>query len=335
MALIFVADNVCWPSGKTESSFGNPEATGQRSLHLRYSRSVDLTLHQLRCFIAVADTLHFARAAQLLHVSPSTLSGQISTLERQLDRKLFERSPRAVLLTSHGQELVPLAREALDAAERIALWSRAPKDQVVQIGTPASSAGLRAILQAAAAQLPRVDLRLRPSGFTGGLRALSTRQVDCALLFDLDPNAQYAGVQTAFLWSEELVVALPEGHRCASQDRVDIADLFGETLIGPAVDESADETPRPGWYETIDPLLPLRCSVKSLVDSADEAMELVAAGIGLNIAGSSVISSYTRPGVRFVPLETGHRVSVLLATRDEQPASEVAAFMEVATRTVA
>jgi len=71
------------------------------------------------------------------------------------------------------------------------------------------------------------------------------------------------------------------------------------------------------------------------VDSADEAMELVAAGIGLNIAGSSVISSYARPGVRFVPLETGHRVWVLLVTRDEQPSPEVQAFSTIAAETMA
>lgn len=282
--------------------------------------------------MAVADTLHFARASALLHLSPSTLSAQISALERQLDCKLFERSPRAVLLTGRGQELVALARETLDAAENISRWSRAPQDSVLQIGTPASSAGLRSILQAAAVRMPRVDLRLRPSGFTGGLRALSTRQVDCALIFELGPHARYAGMQSTELWTEQLVVALPAGHRCAGQDRMAVADLFGETLIGPALGEAADEATRPGWYETIDPLLPQRCAIKALVDSADEAMELVAAGIGLNIAGSSVISSYARPGVRFVPLETGHRVRVLLATRDEQPAPEVAAFVDVAAR---
>ncbi|MFJ2620298.1 LysR family transcriptional regulator [Glutamicibacter sp. NPDC087344] len=295
---------------------------------------MDLTLHQLRCFIAVADTLHFARAAGLLHVSPSTLSGQISTLERQLNCKLFERSPRAVLLTSHGQELVPLARETLDAAERITRWSRDPQDSVVQIGTPASSAGLRSILQAAAARMPRVALRLRPSGFTGGLRAVSTRQVDCAFVFDLDPHAQYAGLQTLGLWSEDLVVALPENHRCAHQDRVAVSDLFGETLIGPTSEELGGETPRLSWYETIDPRLPQRCTIKQLVDSVDEAMELVSAGIGLNIAGSSVISSYTRPGVRFVPLETDYRVWVLLAARDEKATAELETFLRIAAETV-
>ncbi|WP_347038360.1 LysR family transcriptional regulator [Glutamicibacter halophytocola] len=296
---------------------------------------MDLTLHQLRCFMAVADTLHFARAAGLLHMSPSTLSAQISALERHLDCKLFERSPRAVLLTGRGQELVALARQALDAAENISRWSRKPQDSVPRIGTPASSAGLRSILQAAAARMPRVDLRLRPSGFTGGLRAVGTGQVDCAFAFALDANTDFAGPRTEALWSEELVVALPEGHRYAGQDRLAVTDLFGERLIGPAGAGGEEEGPRPGWYEAIDPGLARHCSIKALVDSADEAMELVAAGIGLNIAGSSVISSYARPGVRFIPLETGHRVWVLLVTRDEQPSPEVQAFSTIAAETMA
>jgi len=285
--------------------------------------------------MAVADTLHFARASALLHVSPSTLSAQISALERQLDCKLFERSPRAVLLTGRGQELVALARKALDAAENISRWSRAPQDSVLQIGTPASSAGLRSILQAAAVRMPRVDLRLRPSGFTGGLRAVGTGRVDCAFAFALEAGADFAGLRTVALWSEELVVALPEGHRCAGQDRLAVSDLFGETLIGPASSPGEEEGTQSGWYEAIDPGLARRCSIKALVDSADEAIELVAAGIGLNIAGSSVISSYARGGVRFVPLETGHRVWVLLVTRDEQPSPEVEAFARIAAETIA
>ncbi|UYQ77269.1 LysR family transcriptional regulator [Glutamicibacter sp. JL.03c] len=292
---------------------------------------MDLTLHQLRCFIAVADTLHFARAAGLLHLSPSTLSGQISALERQLECKLFERSPRTVLLTAKGLELVPMARETLNSSERILDWSRSPQKSVLHLGTPAASAGLRAILQAATARMPRVDLRLRPSGFTGGLQAVERREADCAFVFDLNPGASYPGLKTSVLWGEELVVAMPEAHRFAARDRVTVDDLLGETLIGPAQTQPAGHAPGRYWYETIDPRLPQQCTIKHLVDSADEAMELVSAGIGMNIAGSSVISSYARPGVRFVPLDTELRVWVLLATRDEKLSPELESFLRIAT----
>lgn len=284
--------------------------------------------------MAVVDTLHFARAADILHMSPSTLSGQIAALEQSLGRKLFDRSPRAVLLTGYGQELVPLARDSLEAAERIARWARDPHPTILDIGTPASSAGFRAILQSAAVRLSHVGLRLRPSGFTGGLQALRARQVDCAFIFSLAPEEQHEGLRTTGLWSEDLVVAIPESHPFSGRDRITIEDLFGQTLIGPHSNDPEADAARVNWYEAIDSRLARQCSIRQLVDSVDEAMELVAAGVGLNIAGTSVISSYARPGVRFVPLETEQRVWVLLAARDEKPSPELEGFLRIATQTV-
>ena len=76
-----------------------------------------MELYQLRAFAEVAELGHLTRAAERLHVSQPALSGQIKALESRLDLKLFERAPSGMLLTSAGRQLLPLAREALRAAE--------------------------------------------------------------------------------------------------------------------------------------------------------------------------------------------------------------------------
>lgn len=291
---------------------------------------MDITLHQLRCFVAVTEHLHFARAAESLRLSPSTLSEQIATLERALDRRLFERSSRSVRLTAEGEELVPLARDALAAADAVLRWGRGPQETILTVGTTGSSPGLRAILHAAADRLPSVRLRLQPVGFTGGVPALRSREVDCAFIFGLPSDAAPDGLRVAELWTERLLVAMPDAHRLSERDIVGARDLWGETLIGPSESPAEGGAPWGDWYAAIDPSIPEHCAIRSLVSSVDETMELVAAGIGLNIAGASAVASYPRPGLRFVPLDTELEVRALLAWRDERPESALAEFVWIA-----
>lgn len=88
----------------------------------------------LRAFVAVAEQLHFTRAAQSLHMTTPALSQQVQRLESSLGFSLFVRSSRRVELTAAGQELVPLAREAIDAHDRIRQWSTRRQDVVVRVG---------------------------------------------------------------------------------------------------------------------------------------------------------------------------------------------------------
>ncbi|MHC5560930.1 LysR family transcriptional regulator [Kocuria sp. U4B] len=88
---------------------------------------MDLTVHHLRCFLAVAEELHFGRAAARLHLSPSSLSEQVSGLERRLSRSLFRRSSRRVELTEAGRLLLPLAQEAVAAMDTVLAWATGPR----------------------------------------------------------------------------------------------------------------------------------------------------------------------------------------------------------------
>jgi DNA-binding transcriptional LysR family regulator len=80
-----------------------------------------MELRQLEYFVAVAEELHFSRAAERLHVAQPSVSEQIRALERELGLALFERSSRAVMLTAAGRDLLPLAVELLKGADELRL----------------------------------------------------------------------------------------------------------------------------------------------------------------------------------------------------------------------
>jgi DNA-binding transcriptional LysR family regulator len=80
-----------------------------------------MELRDLRYFLVLAEELHYRRAAERLFITPSSLSKAVSRLERSLGLELLERTPRHVALTEAGAELAPLAREIVDAAERLRL----------------------------------------------------------------------------------------------------------------------------------------------------------------------------------------------------------------------
>lgn len=292
---------------------------------------MDITLHQLRCFLAVAEEQHFGRAAASLRMAPSSLSQQVAGLERALGRRLFDRTSRSVALTADGAELVPLAREATASVGAIAAWAEGEAATELRIGYAASSTGLRMILGAALERLPAVTPRLVPLGLAGGADDVRRGAVDCAVSVELAPGADHAGIAAVELWEEPLVVALPSAHRLA--DRVILApdDLFGEVLVGMAR-KGARDVP---WYGAIDPRLPERCRIEHVATSADETMEVVAAGMGLNIAGASIVGAYGRDGIAFVPLATSARVASRVLTRDEPGSPALRAFVALAAETMA
>jgi DNA-binding transcriptional LysR family regulator len=78
-----------------------------------------MELRQLEYFVAVADDLHFTKAAARLHVAQPSISLQIKALEQELGLRLFERSSRPITLTPAGQDILPLARELLTGAVRL------------------------------------------------------------------------------------------------------------------------------------------------------------------------------------------------------------------------
>ncbi|MGA4878347.1 LysR family transcriptional regulator [Streptomyces lydicamycinicus] len=185
---------------------------------------------ELRYFVAVAEELHFGRAAQRLGIAQPPLSRAIRQLERRLGAALLERSSRAVTLTEAGAVLLREARAALDAVEaaerrtrRAALATTGRPGVVLATKAGASSELLAEMLAAYAAEPDAVTVDLLLCGIGEQERMLRDGRADVALLHL--PFDTTAGFDTEELCTEGQVVILPAGHPLAGRAQVRTADV--------------------------------------------------------------------------------------------------------------
>ena len=185
---------------------------------------------ELRYFVAVAEELHFGRAAQRLGIAQPPLSRAISQLERRLGTTLLERTSRGVTLTESGSVLLKEGQAALDAVEaaerRTLRAARAVSGEpaiVLAAKAGASSELLAKLLDAYAAKpdAVAVDVLLCGPGEQG--RLLRAGRADVALLYQ--PFDSTAGFDTEALGAEKQVVVLPAGHPLTRRDHVMMADV--------------------------------------------------------------------------------------------------------------
>lgn len=192
------------------------------------------TLVQLRQFVAVAEEMHFGRAAERLHMTQPPLSRQMQLLEKELAVDLFDRSSRSIRLTPAGKAFHGEARRLLQQAERAALSVRkasAGQSGVLRVGFTGGSvnSGLAAVLRAARSVIKDVELELRELVTMAQLDELSDGSLDIALV---RPPVTRPDLVARPLIREPLVVALPKDHRLADLDhRVKVADLHGVDFI--------------------------------------------------------------------------------------------------------
>jgi DNA-binding transcriptional LysR family regulator len=194
-----------------------------------------MELRHLRYFVAVAEELHFGRAAKRLRISQPPLSQQIAALERELGVKLFERGWRTAL-THAGRMMLPEARATLAQAERAARRARsADRGEIgsLSIGF-VRSATYRALpvsLRAFRDKVPDVELSLHSLSTLGQLDAFEEGRIDVGFLFRLprQPMSDWLSLRTVS--REPLVAGLPEGHPSARKEKVPLGDLWRDRLL--------------------------------------------------------------------------------------------------------
>ena len=192
-----------------------------------------MELHHLRCFVAVAEELHFGRAALRLHMTQPPLSRQIQLLEHSLGADLFIRSSRSVVLSAAGAALLPDARRLLRLAESAAEHARriaAGQAGRLRIGFTAASAYrfLPDLITALRAQLPDVDLVLQEMVSGAQLEALQAGQIDAGLL---RPPVASPELSSLLVDHEKLLAAVPARHRLARRDVLRLDDLEGQDFV--------------------------------------------------------------------------------------------------------
>jgi DNA-binding transcriptional LysR family regulator len=193
----------------------------------------DLTVQQLRCFAAVADTQHFTEAAELLKMAQPSLSSQIGRLERTLGVKLFQREHRPVLLTDSGVELLPLARRVLsnlnDVTHVIGEVEGLQRGHVTIGATPSLGASLLAsVLARFHDHYPGISLSVVERDSQVLAEELESGALDLALVI---MPLRRPTLEDTVLATEELVVIVNAEHPLASRESITIADLRDVSMI--------------------------------------------------------------------------------------------------------
>jgi DNA-binding transcriptional LysR family regulator len=286
---------------------------------------------QLRYFLAVAERLHFGRAAQALHISQPPLSRAIRGLEERLGVTLFARTRRRVELTSEGARLLEETRRTLSQLERIALELRgmaAGEQGRLRLGfvSLADYGVLPGLLKAFKAARPGVSLALREMLSPEQAAALVAGDLDFGLL--LPPVA--GDLEHLVVQSEKFVAALPARHAAARRGgRVAMRDLAGEAFV---------MVPReiaPGLYDIVAGLAERAGFSLQLAQEAIQmqtVVSLVSSGLGVAIVPAS-IANLGRRGVVYRELADAHpRLDLWLAWRRGELGATARDFLAHARR---
>ncbi len=259
-----------------------------------------MELRHLRYFVAVAEELHFGRAAARLHIAQPALSVQIRVLEERLGGRLLARTQRQVALTEAGERLLPEARATLAQAERAANQTRlALRGELgtVTIGFTGSVAyaGLLArVLKDYRVRVPGVSLQLEEIDPLGQIARLSAHTIDVGLLNTLAMQVPDT-IDTVPLVSWPLWVAVGSDHRLAGHKRVSANELRAEPFVRYSVTHGGDQSQALRDILGFDPVISHRGSNLLMV------LALVGAGLGVALVPSSVAPLADQSGVRMLP----------------------------------
>lgn len=268
-------------------------------------------LRQWRQFIAVAEELHFGRAAARLHMTQPPLTQAIQALERALGVRLFERSRRGVTLTPAGAELVAPVRRLLHDAEALPALAQAAEEGRsgrLRLAFVSSIAygPLPEWLRVFRAAQPEVQLDLREATLDVQLAAFDAQEIDAGFALHA-PGAAPPGLASLTVLREPLVLALPQSHAAAGRRSLRFADVADEPLV------IFPRAIAPSIYDAVLAAYRARGATPRIGQEAIQMqtiVNLVSAGMGVAWVPASV-TQLQRPGVVYraladasVPCET-------------------------------
>ena len=287
-----------------------------------------MELRHLRCFTAVAEELHFARAAERLHIDQSPLSRTIKELEEDLGARLFVRTTRSTQLTRAGRlllEHVPRIFAALEQArDSVRSASNGYHGQLrIALSDGITPSRLPALLAQCREEDPEVEVRLFEVSMAQQIKGLHDELYDAGFSMAEDVGD---GIVVTPAWEDELMVAVPARHPLLIHKRIPLDELLRYPLVlcDPQVCEGlAKHVERVLRRVDMEPLVAER------VATSDLMMALVSAGFALGLAGAAHIAASRESGVVARPLAS--RVPPLttyLLRLDSDPSDELARFIE-------
>jgi DNA-binding transcriptional LysR family regulator len=274
----------------------------------------------MRYFVAVAEELHFRRAAARLHIAQPALSAQIRRLEEILGTPLLRRSTRVVELTDAGQMFLVKARRAIAAADEAVEATRTlGRGEIGELAlgvTPQARHEITpTLLRRFRERHPGIVVSKREQGTTPLVADVLRGRLDAAVGFCPIPRPELSRV---LVKSEPVLVAVPADHELASRRSIALADLKGHPLLLPSL-RKAD-----GSVQTMSERFrrlgfePTRAPVDS---DYDENFELVSRGLGLALPSVNFVGAHTRPGIALLAIDPPETFPIELVWRagDDNP----------------
>ncbi|TWH10894.1 DNA-binding transcriptional LysR family regulator [Rhodococcus rhodochrous J45] len=290
-----------------------------------------MELRDFEAFVAVAEELHFGRAAERLHISQPPLSNRIRQLEHDLKLQLFERSTRNVALTDAGARLLEPARRVLNQVDNTLDLARSihSGDQGrVRIGFAGASSQrvLPLMTNAVRSAHPGIQLELRSQTYVyTALELLMSGALDLAF-------ARLPITQPELAWRvvevEEIICALPASHPLAMQDSVRVSDLKDDDFVSlPSDQGSILQSTMYALCVTAG----FRPRITQVAPDSATVLALVAAGAGVTITLSSA-SPVQTVGLVYRPLEniSPSRMYATLTWRRDDPSPALAKVLKMA-----
>ena len=287
-----------------------------------------MELRHLRCFLAVAEELHFARAAERLHIEQSPLSRTIKELEEELGEVLFSRTTRCTRLTragtlflNHVPRVFTALQQARDSVKAAANGFHGQLRIALSDGITPSR--LPALLALCRQEEPEVEIRLTEVPLAQQIKGLHDDLYDVGFARADDVGD---GIVATPAWSDPLMVAVPTRHPLLAHKRIPLEELLRYPLV--LCDQLACE----GHALQVDRLLrrvDMEPLVAERVATCDLMMALVSAGFALGLTGAAHITASREQGVVARPLEgCSPMLTTYLLRLDAGPSETLARFIE-------
>jgi DNA-binding transcriptional LysR family regulator len=248
-----------------------------------------MELRQIRSFLSIAETLHFARTAELIHLSQPALSLQIRALEKEVGVRLFERNRRKTTLTAAGfafRDDAAAALSQLEQAIRRARLAASGKRGLLRIGfvSTAGSEIVPNIVRQFRESNPEVEFSLRNILTAEQVQMLETGSLDIGFL--RLPIGEHSALDVVAVHREPLVLVLPSSHRLARRKRIRLREVAGQDFV------MYERTYAPGFHDSIVGILRDAGIVPNVSQTAGEIptlISLVASRMGITILPASAV----------------------------------------------
>jgi DNA-binding transcriptional LysR family regulator len=281
-----------------------------------------LDLRKLRYFVAVAEELHFGRAAERLYIAQPVLSRQIRKLEQELGVELLVRTSRSVALTPAGLQLMEEAKSLLAAADatRRRIGNVANDQAVLTIGFFIGDE-FTAARRAFSARHPYVAIKLHRTYWNDQTDLLREGRVDVAFVhLPVDERE----LELVPVRSEPRVAVLPVGHPAAGKEEISISELADDAVILQRGATAAWQA-----FHNVDPRPDGRQPRSGpAVDNLEEKLQHVAAGRAISFVPACVAAAVVQPDVVYVPVNDIAPIQICLAWRASHPSPLVTSFRD-------